>query len=299
MKKHLALSLLVTLGALHATGHAQTLEKIKSSGSVTMGIRDSSVPLSYTGADGTPIGFNVDICRKVLSDIQAKLGLTKLETKYQLVTSQNRGPLVANGTVDIECGSTTNTQARQKDVAFSLTTYVEEVRMAVRSNSGIKSVRDLAGKTVATTTGTTSVQHLRRKAREMDLEIKEVLGKDHADSFLLLETGRVEAWVLDQGVLRASIASSRNPATFKVVGEVLNAEPIAIMVRKDDPDFKRVVDGAIRKLLASGEMKALWKKWFQEPIPPRGTALNMEPPESLQLLWGQPSDLPMETFLQK
>lgn len=300
MRKRFALpGLLIALGALHAAAHSQTLEKIRSTASVTMGVRDSSVPLSYTGAEGVPVGFNIDICRKVLSDIQAKLGLARLETKYQLVTSQNRVPLVANGSVDIECGSTTNNQARQKDVAFSLTTYVEEVRMAVRAASGIRSVRDLSDRTVATTTGTTSVQHLRRKARELGLEVKETLGKDHADSFLLLESGRVDAWVLDQGVLRASIATSRNPAAFAVVGEVLNAEPIAIMVRKDDPDFKRAVDESIRKLVASGEMKALWKKWFQEPIPPRNVALNMEPPETLQRLWAQPSDLPMETFLQK
>ncbi|ADU99487.1 amino acid ABC transporter substrate-binding protein [Alicycliphilus denitrificans] len=297
MKKYLAACALVAQGFLHVPVQAQTLEKIKASGAVTMGVRDSSIPLSYAGADGAPIGFHVDICRKVLEDVQAQLGLARLETRYQLVTSQNRIPLVANGTIDIECGSTTNTQARQKEVAFALTTYVEEVRLAVRADSGIRSVRDLAGKVVVATTGTTSVQHLRRKVRELGLELKDVsLGKDHADSFLLLESGRADAWVLDQGVLRASIANARQSSAFSVVGEVLNAEPIAIMVRKDDPGFKRAVDVTIRKLLASGEMQVLWKKWFQAPIPPRGVALDMAPPESLQRLWAHPSDLPMETF---
>lgn len=285
--------------ALATGASAQTLAKIKAAGAITLGVRDASLPLSYTGSDGAPVGFNIDICRRVLSDIQAQLGLPRLEVKYQLVTSQNRIPLVQNGTVDIECGSTTNNQTRQKDVAFSLTTYVEEVRMAVRAGSGIKSIRDLAGKTVAATTGTTSVQHLRRHERASGMDLKEVFGRDHAESFLLIESGRADAWVLDQGVLRATIANSRNPAGFAVVGEVLNSEPIAIMFRKDDPEFKRLVDASIRKLIAGGEMKALWKKWFQEPIPPRGAVLNMEPPESLQRLWAQPNDLAMEAFQAK
>ena len=235
----------------------------------------------------------------LVSDVRTRLGLPKLDIKYQLVTSQNRIPLVRNGTVDLECGSTTNNRARQKDVAFSLTTYVEEVRMAVRADSGIKSIGDLAGKTVVATTGTTSVQHLRRHERAAGMDLTEIFGKDHADSFLLLESGRVSAWILDQGVLRATIANSRNPAGFTVVGEALNSEPIAIMFRKDDPDFKSAVDGTIRKLIASGEMEALWKKWFQEPIPPRGATLDMDPPESLRRLWAEPNDLPMETFLSK
>jgi glutamate/aspartate transport system substrate-binding protein len=198
--------------------------------------------------------------------------------------------------VDLECGSTTNNQARGRDVAFSVTTYIEEDRMAVRADSGIRNLHDLSGKTVVATTGTTAIQNLRRHERAEGLNWTDLYGKDHADSFLMLESGRADAWVLDQGVLRATIASSRNPAAYTVTGEPFNTEPIAVMFRKDDADFKKVVDGTIRKMDADGEMKTLWNKWFLRPIPPRGIRMNMEPPEALVKLWAQPNDLPMESY---
>ena len=279
-----------------AAAEESTLAKIKASHSITLGVRDSSIPLSYTGSDGQPIGFQMDICKQIVSALQAQLGLPKLDVKYQTVNSQNRVVLVQNGTVDLECGSTTNNQARARDVAFSITTYIEEDRMAVRANSGIRNLRDLSGKTVVATTGTTAIQNLRRHERAEGLNWTDLYGKDHADSFLMLESGRADAWVLDQGVLRATIASSRNPAAYTVTGEPFNTEPIAIMFRKDDADFKKVVDGTIRKMDASGEMKTLWSKWFIQPIPPRGIRMNMEPPEALVKLWAQPNDLPMESY---
>jgi glutamate/aspartate transport system substrate-binding protein len=279
-----------------AAAEVSTLAKIKASQSITLGVRDSSIPLSYTGGDGQPVGFQMDICKQVVSDIQAQLGLPKLDVKYQTVNSQNRVVLVQNGTVDLECGSTTNNQARARDVAFSITTYIEEDRMAVRADSGIRTLRDLSGKTVVATTGTTAIQHLRRSERAAGLNWTDLYGKDHADSFLMLESGRADAWVLDQGVLRATIASSRNPGAYTVTGEPFNTEPIAIMFRKDDADFKKVVDGTIRKMDAGGDMKTLWNKWFIQPIPPRGIRMNMEPPEALVKLWSQPNDLPMESY---
>ncbi|MFN7196373.1 MAG: transporter substrate-binding domain-containing protein, partial [Hylemonella sp.] len=196
MNKHILawVALALAAGGAQAQGN-DTLAKIKASGSVTLGVRESSVPLSYTLGDGKYVGFHTEMGERILADIQKQLGLAKLDIKRQPVTSQNRIPLVTNGTVDLECGSTTNNAARQKDVAFAMTTYVEEVRIAVKANSGINSIKDLNGKTVATTTGTTSVQTLRKHERAHGVDFKEVYGKDHADSFLLLESGRADAFV--------------------------------------------------------------------------------------------------------
>ena len=201
--------------------------------------------------DGKYVGYHVEICQKVLADIQKQLGLAKLDIKYQPVTSQNRIPLVLNGTVDIECGSTTNNATRQKDVAFAVTTFVEEVRIAVKANSGITSINQLAGKKVATTTGTTSVQTLRKHERANGVNFEELFGKDHADSFLLVESGRADAFVMDGSLLAGLIAKSKNPSDFKIVGEVLSVEPIAIMFRKDDPAFKKAVDDSIKAMIKS------------------------------------------------
>lgn len=275
---------------------AQTLDRIKSTGVVTLGVRDSSLPMSYVLNVDQAVGFQVDICHQIVASIKKQLNLPKLDIRYQVVSSQNRIPLVQTGTVDLECGSTSNTAARQRDVAFSLTTYVEEVRMAVKKSSNIRSVKDLEGKTVVVTTGTTSVQHLRRNSRASGMKFNEILGKDHAESFLILESGRADAWVIDAGLLSASIASSRNPSDFAVVGEVLNTEPIAIMMSKDDKSLKSLADETIREMMRSGAMKALWNKWYSQPIPPRDVRLNMEPPVTLQQLWQNPNDLPMESY---
>jgi glutamate/aspartate transport system substrate-binding protein len=205
MKKILLAAALMAGFAAHAE---DTLKKIKDSGTITMGVRESSGALSYTLGDGKYVGYHVEICQHVLADVQKQLGLSKLDIKYLPVTSQNRVPLVSGGTVDIECGSTTNNMARQKDIAFAVTTYVEEVRIAVKANSGITSIAQLNGKTVATTTGTTSVQLLRKHERSMGVDFKEVFGKDHADSFLLLESGRADAFVMDGQILAGNIAKS-------------------------------------------------------------------------------------------
>ena len=267
-------TLVVGVGALLAIGSTQaadTLAKIKAAGAATMGVREASGALSYTLGDGKYAGFHVEICQRVLADVQKKLGLAKLDIKYQPVTSQNRIPLMQNGTVDIECGSTTNNATRQKDVSFAVTTYVEEVRIAVKANSGITSIAQLNGRNVATTTGTTSVQLLRKHERGAGVDFKEVFGKDHADSFLLLETGRAEAFVMDGQILAGNIARSKAPADYKIVGEVLSVEPIAIMLAKDDPAFKMTVDESIVAMMKSGEIARLYDKWFVQPIPPSNT----------------------------
>jgi len=289
------------LAALMAFGVAQadTLKKIKDTGAVTMGVRESSGALSFTLGDGKYTGYHYEICQRVLSDIQKQLGLAKLEIKYQPVTSQNRIPLVQNGTVDLECGSTTNNQTRQKDVAFAVTTYVEEVRIAVKAAGGVSSIGQLNGKKVATTTGTTSVQHLRKHERATGVDFSEVFGKDHAESFLLLESGRADAFVMDSQILAGAISKSKSPAEFKIVGETLSVEPIAIMMRKDDPAFKKAVDDSIKAMMKSGEIGKLYDKWFMQPIPPTNTKLNLPLSDATKSAWANPNDKPLEEYAQK
>jgi len=298
MKK---LTYLAAALALLVAGAAQadTLAKIKGSGAVTMGVRESSGALSYTLGDGKFAGFHVEICTRVLADVQKQLGLAKLDVKYQPVTSQNRIPLVQNGTVDIECGSTTNNATRQKDVSFAVTTYVEEVRIAVKAASGITGIGQLTGKNVATTTGTTSVQLLRKHERANGVEFKEVFGKDHADSFLLLESGRADAFVMDGQILAGNIAKAKNPADFRIVGEVLAVEPIAIMIRKDDPAFKKAVDDSISAMMKSGEIAKMYDKWFLQPIPPSNTRVGLPASDATKMAWATPNDKPVEDYAKK
>jgi glutamate/aspartate transport system substrate-binding protein len=224
--------------------------------------------------------------------------MAKIDVKYQPVTSQNRIPLVQNGTVDLECGSTTNNATRQKDVAFAPALYVEEVRIAVKANSGIKGIADLNGKTVATTTGTTSVQLLRKNKRAQGMDFKELNGKDHSDSFLLLESGRADAFVMDGQILAGLISKAKNPADFKIVGEALSVEPIAIMYRKDDPAFKKAVDDSVRAMAKSGEVAKLYDKWFMKPIPPSNTVVGLPPSDATKAAWANPSDKPLEEYTQ-
>lgn len=296
MKKHLlaiAVTALAT-GSVFAQAN-DTLAKIKSTGSVTFGVRESS-GLGYTLGNGKYVGFHTEMGERILHDIQKQLGLAKLEIKYQPVTSQNRIPLVQNGTVDIECGSTTNNLSRQKDAAFAYTTYVEEVRIATRANSGINSIKDLNGKTLVTTTGTTSVQTLRKNKRADGLTFKEVMGKDHADSFLMLETGRADAFIMDGSILAANISKSKNPSDYKIVGEVLSVEPIACMMRKDDPAFKKAVDDSIVRQIKDGSLAKLYDKWFMQPIPPNNVKIGLPLSAATKEAWAHPNDKPMEEY---
>jgi glutamate/aspartate transport system substrate-binding protein len=277
---------------------AASLDKISSSKTITMGVRDSSGALSYTLGDGKYTGFHVEICKRVISDLEKKLK-TPIKIEYQSVTSQNRIPLVQNGTVDIECGSTTNNATRQKDVSFAVTTYVEEVRIAVKADSNITSIAQLANKKVATTTGTTSVQLLRKNERANGINFEEIFGKDHADSFLLLESGRADAFVMDGSILAGNIANAKNPKDFKIVGEVLSVEPIAIMIRKDDPDFKLAVDTSIKAMMKDGSIAKMYKQWFQEPIPPKGNRVGLDLSDNTKNAWANPNDKPAEDYAKK
>ena len=291
----LAASAFAVAGAAHAE---DTLKKIKDSGSITEGVRESSGALAFTLGDGKYAGFHYDVCARIIADIQKQLGMAKIETKYQPVTSQNRIPLVQNGTVDLECGSTTNNATRQKDVAFAPALYVEEVRIAVKASGGITGIAGLNGKTVATTTGTTSVQLLRKNKRAAGMDFKELNGKDHSDSFLLLESGRADAFVMDGQILAGLIAKSKSPADYKIVGEPLSVEPISIMYRKDDPAFKKAVDDSVRALAKSGEAAKLYDKWFMQPIPPSNTKVGLAASDATKAAWANPSDKPLEEYAQ-
>ncbi len=275
-----------------------TIAKAKASGVVTMGVRDSSGALSYTTGDGKYAGYHVEICQRIIASLEKAAG-KKLETKYQPVTSQNRVPLVQNGTVDIECGSTTNNATRQKDVAFLNTVYMEQVRIAVKANSGITGIAQLNGKNVATTTGTTSVQLLRKHERANGVDFKEIFGKDHADSFLLLESGRADAFVMDATILIGNMVNAKNPADYRIVGEPLSLEPIGIMIRKDDPGFKKLGNDTIAELVKSGEIVKIYDKWFIQPIPPKNISVNMPVTAETKTAWASPNDKPAEDFVKK
>ena len=301
MKKQL---IAVAVTAIVATGSAfaqsaDTLAKIKSAGTVNFGVRESSGSLGYTLGGGKYVGFHTEMGERIVDDLKKQLGLPALKINYQPITSQNRIALLQNGTIEFECGSTTNNAARQKDADFAVTTYVEEVRIAVKANSNIKSIKDLAGKTVATTTGTTSVQTLRKNERASGIDFKEVMGKDHAESFLLLETGKADAFVMDGQILAGNIAKSKAPKDYKIVGEVLSVEPIACMVPKGDAKFKEAVDNSIKRQIKDGSLAKLYDKWFMKPIPPNNTAVGLPMSQSTKDAWAHPNNKPMEDYAKK
>jgi glutamate/aspartate transport system substrate-binding protein len=298
----IALYLLLAAAAGAVPAQAQdagTLKKVKESGSITLGIRESSYPLSYLDDRQQPVGYHIDVCNRIVDAVKVHLKLPALKVQHQAVTSQNRIPLVSNGTVDLECGSTTNNEARQKQVAFAPTTFVTNVRMAVKKASGITSLGQLGGKPVATTTGTTSVQLMRAHEKGKGLDFKEVYGKDHADAFLMLETERAVAFIMDDNLLAGLIATAKTPADYSIVGEVLSVEPIAIMLRKDDPAFKKLVDDTVSGLMKSGELEKLYARWFLSPIPPKNVNLNFPMSEQLKKLIKAPGDAPAESFNRK
>jgi len=268
---------LVAAITLFCTANAQdtsTLAKVKASGAITFGYREASFGFSYLDGGAKPVGYSIDICNRIVEAIKTELKLPAIEIKYQAVTSANRIPLVQNGTVDIECGSTTNLVERQKLVAFSPDIFRYNVRTLVKTDSGIKSIADLQGKTVVTTAGTTSFRLLREADKGRSLEVNQLAGKDHTDSFLLVESGRAQAFVLDDILLAGQIANARNPKDFAIVGESLRTENQSLMLRKDDPEFKAVVDRVVGGMMKSGEMEKLYNRWFMSPIPPKNININ-------------------------
>ncbi len=280
MRKTLAQSLLPALAlclvqALPAQAQPRdTLQKIKDTGVIELGGREASFPFSYLAGGSEPIGFSVDLCQRVVDAVKAKLGMRELKVRYTMVTPTNRIPLLQNGTIDLECSTTTNTKQRQEQVAFGPTHFVAGVGAAVKKASKIDAFADLDGKTVATTAGSTSIQLLRAYRRMEKADIKELSGKDTSEAFLMMTSDRAVALILDDVQLAGLIATTPNPADFKILPERLRDEPYGVMYRKDDPKFKEVVDGAITSAMKSGALAEIYNKWFTKPVPPKGVNLN-------------------------
>ncbi|CAN5189464.1 glutamate/aspartate ABC transporter substrate-binding protein [soil metagenome] len=288
----LGMAALLPLAAAQGTAAADsgTLRKLRETGVITLGVRDASIPMSYLDNKQQYVGFHIDICNRIVDEIRKQAQLPTLKVHQQLVTSANRIPLITNGTIDMECGSTTNTSERQKQVAFALTTFVTDIRVMVKATSGVKSIADLNGKTVAVTTGTTTVPLIKAQERGRNIQITEVNGRDHAESFLLLETNRAAAFALDDYLLAGARSRSKDPAAYLFLPEVLRTEPIAIMLRKDDPAFKKIADDTIRAMMKSGEFEKLYNKWFMGNIPDVTAPLSMPLSGTLKTLIANPTD---------
>src|SRR6185369_7395960 len=280
-----ALASLAICAAMAAPAHAQsggTLDKVKQSGVFTMAHRDSSIPFSYLDDKAQPVGFGVDICNRIAEEVKRVTGRSDMKVQLQPVTSANRIPLLANGTIDIECGSTTNNSERGKQVSFATNYFYTGTRFLVRANSPVKRIEDLRGKTVVSTAGTTTLRILRNLNEEQKLGFDLISAKDHAESALLVQSGRAEAFGMDDILLYGLKAAAPNPAELAVVGEAIQVEPYAIMVRKDDPAFKQLVDGVLGTMMKNGEFEKLYRKWFLSPIPPKGINLNLPMSKELQ-----------------
>ena len=271
-----------------------TLKKVKETNSITVGYRESSIPFSYLDNNGKPIGYAMELCGKVVDAVKADLKMPDLKVNYTPVTSSNRIPLLENGTIDLECGSTTNSVARQKQVAFGPTYFVINVTAAVKKDSGISDFAQLAGKTIVTTSGTTAVPLLKKYEKTKDMEFKEIYGKDHAESFLLMADGRASAFVMDDILLAGQIANSKDPAAYKILPGSLRQEPYSMMLRKDDPQFKALVDKTIDGVMKSGEINKIYAKWFTSPIPPKGINLNFPETPAIKEAFAHPNDKGVE-----
>src|SRR5246127_2804758 len=270
-----------------------TLKTIKETGVLTIGYRDSSIPFSYLDDNQKPIGFALDICYKIADAIKTELKLDKLEIKMNPVTSSTRIPLLANGTVDLEAASTTNNPERQKQVAFTNTHFLTASRFAAKKANNLMTIDDLKGKTVASTAGTTNIKQLTEANAARNLGITIIPAKEHAEAFLMVETDRAAAFVMDDILLASFIAGSKDPGAFTISKDAFSKpEPYGIMLRRDDPAFKKVVDAATAKLYTSGEGQKLYDKWFMSKIPPKGLNLNTPIAPELKAEFAKPSDSP-------
>jgi glutamate/aspartate transport system substrate-binding protein len=268
-----------------------TLKKVKESGSIAVGYRETSMPFSYLDDSQKPVGFALDICNKIVDEVKAVLKLDTLAVKLIPVTSATRIPSIANGTIDLECASTTNNLEREKQVAFTHSYFLTANRFVAKTSSGLKTIDDLKGKVVASTSGTTNIKQLNEANNARHLGMTILTSKDTAEGFLLVETDRADAYVMDDILLASLVASSKAPSAYVISSDEFSTpEPYGIMLRRDDPAFKAVVDQATAKLFTSPEIATIYAKWFQSPIPPKGLNLNFPMPETLQKAFAHPSD---------
>ena len=285
---------LVTLWALAVAGPASaqegTLKKIKETGVITLGHRDASIPFSYFDDKQAAVGYAMDLCGKIVDAVKADLKMPNLQVKLNPVTSATRIPLMANGTIDLECGSTTNNLERQKQVSFTITHFVTANRFVSKKAANLKTVDDLKGKTVVSTSGTTNIKQITELNGQKNLGITILPAKDHAEAFLMVETGRAVAFVMDDILLYSLVANSKNPSEWVISADALSIEPYGIMLRKDDPSFKKVVDDAMTKVYKSGEINKIYAKWFMSPVPPKGINLNVPMSEVFKHVVARPTD---------
>jgi glutamate/aspartate transport system substrate-binding protein len=267
-----------------------TLKKIKDSGTITLGHRDSSIPFSYYDDKQQVVGYAMDICYRIVDAVKAELKMPKIDVKLNPVTSATRIPLMANGTVDLECGSTTNNLERQKQVAFTITHFVTANRYVAKKSSNIKTLNDLKGKTVVSTAGTTNIKWATEENTKRNLGMNIIAAKDHAEAFLMVDTGRAAAFFMDDILLYSLVANAKNPGDWMIGSEAYTVEPYGIMLRRDDPAFKKVVDGAVTRLYKSGQINAIYAKWFLKPVPPKGINLNVPMSAQFKKVVAAPTD---------
>jgi glutamate/aspartate transport system substrate-binding protein len=290
MKTAVALLAAAALGfTAAAAAQESTLKKIKDSGSITIGHRDASIPFSYYDDKQQVVGYAVDLCLRIVDAVKTELKLPKLETKYQLVTSANRIPLMANGTIDLECGSTTNNLERQKQVWFTITHFVTANRWVAKKSAKLKKLADLKGKTIVSTAGTTNIKQITEINGQQNLGMNIISANGHPEAFQMVETGRAVAFVMDDILLYSLAAQSRNPKDYEISADALSVEPYGIMLRKDDNEFKKVVDAAMTNIYKSGQINAIYDKWFQKPVPPKGINLNVPMSEQFKKVVQNPT----------
>ena len=288
-----ALAMACCAGQASAEDLTGTLKNIKETGAITLGYRESSIPFSYLDDNGKPVGYAIDICYKIVDAVKRELKLDRLEVKLTPVSSSARIPLMANGTIDLECGSTTNNPEREKQVAFTNTHFLTATRFVSKKSSHINSIEDLKGKTVVSTSGTTNIKQLTEANAARNLGLNIIPAKEHAESFLMVETDRAAAVVLDDVLLASFVAGSKDPSAYVISAEAFSKpEPYGIMLRKDDPAFKKLVDGATAALYQSSEGAAIYEKWFMQKIPPKGLNLNTPMAPELKKVFSKPSDSP-------